>query len=156
MKEPTLLLADEPTTALDVTIQAQIMDLMNEVNESHNTAIVLISHNLALVSQHCHRVIVMYAGRIVEELDVKQLITDPKHPYTRALIKALPEVGHARDKPLAPIPGETPEISAPPSGCPYHPRCPLAIERCRTERPRLVSWPDQSRRVACHVANDIA
>jgi oligopeptide/dipeptide ABC transporter ATP-binding protein len=155
MNEPSLLICDEPTTALDVTIQAQIMDLLNEVNQTHGTAIVLISHNLALVSQNCHRVLVMYAGRIVEELDADQLTTDPKHPYTRALLGAVPEFGHERGEPLAYIPGETPDIGSPPPGCPYHPRCPLAVDRCRTERPQLVTRPgERNRRVACHVAND--
>ena len=153
MKEPSLLIADEPTTALDVTIQAQIMDLINEINQSRKTAMLLISHNLALVSQNCHRVIVMYAGRIVEELDIGQLITEPKHPYTRALISSLPEVGHARTKPLVPIPGEIPEVASPPPGCSYHPRCPLAIDRCRIDRPLLLARAEGGR-VACHVAND--
>jgi oligopeptide/dipeptide ABC transporter ATP-binding protein len=154
IKEPTLLIADEPTTALDVTIQAQIMDLLNEVNGTHQTAIILISHNLALVSQNCHRVLVMYAGRIVEELGAEHLTTNPLHPYTRALLGAVPEIGQARDVPLEYIPGEIPDISSPPPGCPYHPRCPLAIDRCRAERPPLVTRPDATdRRVACHVAN---
>jgi oligopeptide/dipeptide ABC transporter ATP-binding protein len=155
MNEPSLLIADEPTTALDVTIQAQIMDVLAEVNDVHRTAIVLISHNLALVSQHCHRVLVMYAGRVVEELDADQLRTDPLHPYTRALLDAVPELGQPRDQRLASIPGETPDIASPPPGCPYHPRCPLAIDRCRSERPLLVTRPgEHGRRVACHVAND--
>jgi oligopeptide/dipeptide ABC transporter ATP-binding protein len=154
MSEPTLLICDEPTTALDVTIQAQIMDLLTDVNREHNSAIILISHNLALVSQNCHRVLVMYAGRIVEELDADQLTTDPKHPYTRALLGAVPEIGHRRDEPLEFIPGETPDIGSPPGGCPYHPRCPLAVERCQSERPLLLTRPGESgRRVACHVAN---
>ena len=153
MKDPSLLIADEPTTALDVTIQAQIADLLSEVNERHKTAIVLISHNLALISQTCHRVLVMYAGRIVEELDAADLVTDPKHPYTRALLGAVPDVDHVRDKPLVYIPGETPDIASPPPGCPYNPRCPLAFDRCRTERPLLVTRAG-GRRVACHAAND--
>jgi peptide/nickel transport system permease protein len=154
MKDPSLLIADEPTTALDVTIQAQIMDLLSDVNEHRQTAVILISHNLAVVSQNCGRVIVMYAGRIVEELDSTQLVADPLHPYTHALLSAVPELGHPRDQPFASIPGEIPDISSPPSGCPFHPRCPLAIDRCRIERPALLSHPRERRRVACHVAND--
>jgi oligopeptide/dipeptide ABC transporter ATP-binding protein len=152
MKKPTLLIADEPTTALDVTIQAQIMDLLNEINERDKTAIVLISHNLALISQNCHRVIVMYTGRIVEELNAHELVTDPLHPYTKALLGAVPQIGQPREQPLSHIPGEIPDIAVPPPGCPYHPRCPLAGDRCRIERPMLLSRPG-GRRLACHVIN---
>jgi oligopeptide/dipeptide ABC transporter ATP-binding protein len=155
MNEPSLLIADEPTTALDVTIQAQIMDLLHEVNETHGTAIILISHNLALVSHNCNRVLVMYSGRIVEDVDVEQLRTNPQHPYTRALVASVPERGHERGKVLEYIPGEQADIANPPSGCPYHPRCPLAIARCHTERPLLLTRPNENRhRVACHVANE--
>jgi oligopeptide/dipeptide ABC transporter ATP-binding protein len=152
MKEPSLLLADEPTTALDVTIQAQIIDLLEEVNTEHSTAVILISHNLALVSQACDRVLVMYAGRVVEDLDAEQLTTNPMHPYTRALLGAVPQIDRPRDQPLEYIPGETPDIGSPPPGCPYHPRCPLAEAICSERRPRLVRRAD-GRRVACHVAN---
>jgi oligopeptide/dipeptide ABC transporter ATP-binding protein len=152
MKQPTLLLADEPTTALDVTIQAQIMDLLAEINDKHHTAVVLISHNLALVSQNCDRVLVMYAGRIVEDMSAEQLVANPLHPYTRALLSAVPQIDRPRDQPLAYIPGDAPDISDPPPGCPFHPRCPLAQAVCRSERPPLVTR-DQGRRVACHVAN---
>jgi oligopeptide/dipeptide ABC transporter ATP-binding protein len=153
LREPSLLICDEPTTALDVTVQAQVMDVLNEVNRTHRTAIVLISHNLALISQNCQRVLVMYAGRIVEETDAARLNTDPLHPYTRALLAAVPEIGH-RGQPLTSIPGEPPEISAVPVGCPFHPRCPLVVDRCRAERPTLLSVGDDARtRVACHVAH---
>jgi peptide/nickel transport system permease protein len=154
MNEPSLLIADEPTTALDVTIQAQIMDLLREVNETHGTAVILISHNLALVSHNCDRVLVMYAGRIVEDVDVEQLRTNPQHPYTRALVASVPELGHERGKVLEYIPGEQADIANPPPGCPYHPRCPLAVARCRTERPHLLTRTGEgAHRVACHVAN---
>jgi peptide/nickel transport system permease protein len=155
MAEPSVLIADEPTTALDVTVQAQIMDLFAEINATHrNAAIIFISHNLALVSQNCDRVLVMYAGRVVEDLDADQLRSDPMHPYTRALLGAVPKIGQSRDEALEFIPGETPDIVNPPSGCPYHPRCPLAIERCTVELPALITHPDaRGRRVACHVAN---
>jgi peptide/nickel transport system permease protein len=152
MKEPSLLVADEPTTALDVSVQAQIMDLLEEVNTNHETAVIFISHNLALVSQNCNRVLVMYAGRIVEEIAADQLATDPLHPYTRALLGAVPELGQSRDEPLAQISGEVPDIGSPPKGCPYHPRCPLAVDRCSVELPPLLARPE-GRRVACHVAN---
>jgi oligopeptide/dipeptide ABC transporter ATP-binding protein len=136
-------------------VQAQIMDVFAEINAKHrNAAIILISHNLALISQNCRRVLVMYAGRIVEDISAEQLKTDPKHPYTRALLAAVPEVGQARGQTLASIPGEAPDLADLPSGCPFHPRCPLAVERCRIELPALVTRHDEGgRRVACHVAN---
>ncbi len=153
MREPAIIVADEPTTALDVTVQAQIMDLLDEINERHDTAIVLISHNLALISQNCDRVLVMYAGRIVEDLAIDDLQA-ARHPYTRALLAAVPELDLSdRRKPLASIPGEAPDIASPPSGCPFHPRCPLAVERCKTELPLLLNRPEGGR-VACHVANE--
>jgi peptide/nickel transport system ATP-binding protein/peptide/nickel transport system permease protein len=153
IKDPTLLIADEPTTALDVTIQAQVMELLAEVNERHETAVVLISHNLALVSQNCDRVLVMYAGRIVEELGAKQLQNDALHPYTRALIATVPDLSRLDTAELVPIPGEVPDISALPPGCAFHPRCPLKIDRCATDVPALLHRPGE-RRVACHVANE--
>ena len=152
MTEPHLLIADEPTTALDVTIQAQIMDLLTEINASKGTAVVLISHNLALVSQNCQRVMVMYAGRIVEELTAAELLRGPHHPYTRALLASVPDVNRPRDEELASIPGEAPDMASPPPGCPFHPRCPLAVERCRTERP-LLEPHSSGGRVACWMAD---
>jgi peptide/nickel transport system permease protein len=153
MNNPALLIADEPTTALDVTIQAQIMDLLAEINRKHQTAIILISHNLALIRQSCHSVLVMYAGRIVEEIPSSRLLIDPRHPYTRALIAAVPDLTRPPDKPLAYIPGSAPELSDLPAGCPFHPRCPLAVDKCRTIRPPLVQR-GADRRVACWVANE--
>jgi peptide/nickel transport system permease protein len=152
MNEPSLLIADEPTTSLDVTIQAQIMDLLNQINIRHGTAIILISHNISLVSQNCRRVLVMYAGRIVEDLMVDQLGRASLHPYTRALIAAVPDMGRARDTPLASIGGQPPDPANLPPGCAYQPRCPLAIARCATERPPLETRTDGAR-VACWVAN---
>jgi oligopeptide/dipeptide ABC transporter ATP-binding protein len=152
MTEPELLIADEPTTALDVTVQAQVMQLLHEVNQQHRTAVILISHNLALVSENCHRVLVMYAGRIVEDLDVEQLQTDPRHPYTQALLAAIPTIGLNRDERVEGIPGEAPDAAAPPPGCAFHPRCPHAIDRCAVDVPALQTRPG-ARRVACHVAN---
>jgi oligopeptide/dipeptide ABC transporter ATP-binding protein len=152
MKEPVLLIADEPTTALDVTIQAQIMDLLYRINREHRTAIMLISHNLGLVSQNCERVLVMYAGRVVEDLSIGQLQTQPLHPYTNALMAAVPDVSRPRSVPLTTIPGQAPDVASIPHGCPFHPRCPLAVDRCREERPPLVTRPG-GQRVACWVAN---
>jgi peptide/nickel transport system permease protein len=152
MKEPSLLMADEPTTALDVTIQAQIMDVLNRINRTHGTAIILISHNLGLISQNCQRVLVMYAGRIVEDLTIDQLAAAPLHPYTRALLATVPDLERPRDEALATIKGQAPDMAALPAGCPFHPRCPLAVDRCASQRPPLVTRPD-GQRVACWVAN---
>ncbi|HET6309904.1 MAG TPA: dipeptide/oligopeptide/nickel ABC transporter permease/ATP-binding protein [Candidatus Nitrosotalea sp.] len=152
MSERALLIADEPTTALDVTTQAQIIELLARVNEVHGTAIILITHNLGLVTQICDRVLVMYAGRIVEELSTQQLIDRPLHPYTLALRAAIPDMTQSVAEPLETIPGQAPSPEAIPPGCPYHPRCPLAVDRCRSEVPPLLARED-GRRVACWVAN---
>jgi oligopeptide/dipeptide ABC transporter ATP-binding protein len=152
MNEPALLLADEPTTALDVTIQAQIMELLRRVNEEHGTSVVLISHNLALVGQNCQRVLVMYAGRIVEDLPAAALAGNALHPYTIALMSAVPQLTHSRDLPLVSIPGRAPDMTDLPTGCAFHPRCPLAVEKCRTQRPPLEAR-DGTHRVACWVVS---
>jgi oligopeptide/dipeptide ABC transporter ATP-binding protein len=153
MTEPALVIADEPTTALDVTIQAQIMDVLNGINRQHGTAIILISHNLGLISQNCQRVLVMYAGRIMEDLTIEQLSTQPLHPYTKALLATVPDLDQPRQEPLATIQGQPPDMSALPAGCAFHPRCPAATERCAAERPPLILRPD-GQRVACWVANE--
>jgi oligopeptide/dipeptide ABC transporter ATP-binding protein len=153
MNEPKLLICDEPTTALDVTIQAQIMDLLAEVNAKRKLATILISHNLGLVKQNCSRVLVMYAGRIVEDMPTDRLLVDPLHPYTRALLAAVPDISRPRRQSLAFIPGEAPDPSSPPSGCPFHPRCPAVKERCLVESPPLLTRSN-GRRVACWVANE--
>jgi oligopeptide/dipeptide ABC transporter ATP-binding protein len=153
MNEPSLLIADEPTTALDVTIQAQIMDVLAEINRKHQAAIILISHNLALVNNSCSRVLVMYAGRIVEEIPSDRLLIDPLHPYTRALLAAVPDMLRSPDEPLAYIPGSAPDMADVPAGCPFHPRCPLAVAKCSAKRPPLETR-GTDRRVACWVANE--
>jgi oligopeptide/dipeptide ABC transporter ATP-binding protein len=152
MNEPRLLICDEPTTALDVTIQAQVMDLLARVNREHGVAVILISHNLALVRQSCTRTLVMYAGRIVEDLPSERLLTAARHPYTRSLVAAVPDLERRRGERLATIPGQPPDLSARPSGCPFHPRCPLAQDVCRSERPPLEAAPDGAR-VACWMAD---
>jgi oligopeptide/dipeptide ABC transporter ATP-binding protein len=155
MTNPSLLICDEPTTALDVTIQAQIIKVLKDVNQRLGTSIILISHNLALVAQTCDRVVIMYAGRIVEDLSRDELLRDPQHPYTRALMGALPVLGTRRDEALMPIPGEVPDVTALPNGCAFNPRCALAQHICRRQRPGLVRSAG-GRRVACWVANETA
>jgi oligopeptide/dipeptide ABC transporter ATP-binding protein len=120
--EPELLIADEPTTALDVTIQAQILDLMRNLQEETGTAIILITHDLGVVAEMCDRVAVMYAGEIVEEADVGPLFHEPKHPYTQGLIGSIPVLGEVRES-LAVIPGSVPNLLDPPAGCRFAPRC---------------------------------
>ena len=148
MIEPKLLIADEPTTALDVTVQQQILRLLRDVSRSSNSAAVFISHDVAVVSQLCSRVVVMYAGRIVEELDVATLVRGPAHPYTAALVASVPTMESPRDRPLAVIPGRAPGPVQPWPGCPFHPRCPVATDRCRSERPQLELLA-AGQRVAC-------
>ena len=135
--EPSLLIADEPTTALDVTVQAQIIQLMKQLNRELGTAMMLITHNMALVASLCQRVVVMYAGRIVEEGPVEQIFKSPQHPYTWSLLRSVPRVDEARKDRLVSIKGLPPDLSHPPPGCLFHPRCPFAVQRCKQEEPRL-------------------
>lgn len=151
MNSPSLIIADEPTTALDVTIQAQIIDVLQEVNQQHGTAILLISHDVGVIAEICTRVLVMYAGRIVEDADVQGLLNAPAHPYTQALIAAVPSLRADREAPLETIPGRLPDLDAMPPGCAYAPRCPMAVDRCRIDVP-LLEEITSGRRVACWVA----
>ena len=139
---PKLIIADEPTTALDVTVQRQILDLLDEINRTDGTAILLISHDIAVVADTCERVIVMYAGHIVEDLPSGSLLKEAAHPYTRALIDAVPDMHTDRELPLATIPGRppTPQDRAP--GCPFADRCRFATDKCREERPELLPLAD--------------
>lgn len=145
--DPELVLADEPTTALDVTIQAQILDLMMDLKERNDSAVLLITHDLGIVAQTCSRVAVMYAGQVVEQSPVPELFRDPLHPYTRGLLRSLPRPG-ARRRELEPIPGVVPGLGALPRGCRFHPRCPQAMPRCREERPPMLG-PQAGRGVRC-------
>jgi oligopeptide/dipeptide ABC transporter ATP-binding protein len=131
--EPSLLIADEPTTALDVTVQAQIISLMKQLNRELGTAMMLITHNMALVASLCQRIVVMYAGRIVEEGPVEQIFNSPQHPYTWSLLRSVPRVDQARKDRLVSIKGLPPDLSHPPPGCKFHPRCPFVIDRCKTD-----------------------
>jgi len=125
--EPELLIADEPTTALDVTIQAQILDVIRTLQRETNTAMILITHDLGVVAEMCHRVAVMYAGEIVEESDVRSLFEDPKHPYTQGLIGSVPRLGDEREE-LAVIPGNVPNLIDLPEACRFAPRCTARVE----------------------------
>ena len=154
--EPRLLIADEPTTALDVTIQAQILALLSRLQDEFGTAVVLITHNLGVVAEVADEVAVMYAGHIVERSDVERLFEDPLHPYTAGLLGATPSGedpsdGDDADRRLTEIPGMVPSLGNLPQGCAFAPRCPRAIDICRKVSPPLVALPDR-RRVACHVA----
>jgi oligopeptide transport system ATP-binding protein len=137
--EPDVLFADEPTTALDVTIQAQILELIAELQESFGTAVVLITHDLGVVAGTTDRVAVMYAGRIVEEGPTAEVFADPKHPYTRGLMESLPRIDESAEGPLAAIPGLPPDLGHLPSGCPFHPRCSRVLDRCRVEYPTRIA-----------------
>jgi oligopeptide/dipeptide ABC transporter ATP-binding protein len=135
--EPSLLIADEPTTALDVTVQAQIIELLRDLNREMGTAIILITHNLAVVASLCTRVIVMYAGRIVEEGETRQIFKNPQHPYTWSLLRSIPRLDEGDHKKLLTIAGLPPDMSNPPPGCKFHPRCRFRVDRCLTEEPPL-------------------
>jgi oligopeptide/dipeptide ABC transporter ATP-binding protein len=144
---PDLLIADEPTTALDVTIQAQILDLMRKMREELGMAILLITHDLAVVAEMAHRVIVMYAGQVMEEAKVEDLFEKPLHPYTVGLLRSIPRMEGDQGR-LYVIDGMVPDLACLPQGCSFHPRCPEAGPRCRSERP-LLQNVGQDRRVCC-------
>ncbi|NDH62021.1 MAG: ABC transporter ATP-binding protein [Alphaproteobacteria bacterium] len=135
--DPKILIADEPTTALDVTIQAQILDLLRDLRDRTGAAIMLITHDLGVVAEIAHRVVVMYAGRIVEEAPVDLLFSDPQHPYTLGLLGSIPRLGSDGDERLIAIKGVVPNPYALPPGCRFSPRCPLADAHCRSEAPEL-------------------
>jgi oligopeptide/dipeptide ABC transporter ATP-binding protein len=145
---PTLLIADEPTTALDVTIQAQVLALIRRLCRETGVAVLLVSHDLGVISQMCHRVLVMYAGRIVEAASIQRVFHAPAHPYTRALVACLP--GVVDGVRLGAIAGTMPGLRAVPTGCRFHPRCRLAEARCATEEPRLRTV-EAGHVAACHL-----
>jgi peptide/nickel transport system ATP-binding protein len=150
LTNPALIIADEPTTALDVTIQAEIMDLLQELCESDKMGLILITHDLAVVSQVTENIAVMYAGKIVEFGSTQAVIHDPEHPYTRGLIKALPGSLQPGSR-LNQIPGMMPTLTDIPPGCAFHPRCTVSDTVCRREVPTLISRRDADRRTACHM-----
>jgi oligopeptide transport system ATP-binding protein len=149
--DPSLLIADEPTTALDVTIQAQIVELVTKIRNQVHMAVIWITHDLGVVAGIADRVIVMYAGFIVEEASVNALYEDPRHPYTSALLGALPRVDRRRDRRLKSIPGAPPSLLVEPHGCPFATRCEFSIERCRTENPPLTLVGQNHHNIACWV-----
>jgi len=145
---PVLLIADEPTTALDVTIQAQILSLLRELRDKLSLTILLITHDLGVVAENADRVGVMYAGRMVEEAPVGQLFERPEHPYTRGLLRAMPGSGSVEDGRLPTLPGVVPDPSDPPAGCRFHPRCSERFEPCDRDEPEMLERPGDGR-VAC-------
>ncbi len=154
MNQPSLIIADEPTSALDVTVQAQILDVLRALNKEFGTAILLISHDIDVISEICTRVLVMYSGRIVEDIHIAKLTNESAHPYTRALMAAVPEIAADRDQPLATIPGRPPDLSVLPPGCAFAPRCPEAAGCCSSAVPALVNFAD-GHRVACWKAQEL-
>jgi oligopeptide/dipeptide ABC transporter ATP-binding protein len=146
---PRLLIADEPTTALDVTVQAGILRLLDRLRREQELSVILITHDLAVMSSLADRVSIFYAGRVVESGSRAEVLQHPRHPYTRALLDALPHPEAERDTPLIAIKGTPPTPQRIPPGCPYHPRCPYAVDVCTTDDPPLA--PVNGRRLACHV-----
>jgi oligopeptide/dipeptide ABC transporter ATP-binding protein len=144
---PKLLIADEPTTALDVTIQAQILELMKALNRDEGTGILMVTHDLGVVADVCEKVIVMYAGQVVEQGPAREIFSNPLHPYTELLLKSIPQIGGTREK-LYSIPGHVPSPHAMPDGCRFHARCPYAFDRCTKEEPLLLDQ-GKGRRVSC-------
>jgi oligopeptide transport system ATP-binding protein len=148
--KPEILIADEPTTALDVTVQAQILELIKTMQRELGMAVIFITHDLGVVSGLCDRVLVMYAGRIVESADTRALFREPKHPYTRALQRSIPSL-QPKGSELFTIPGMPPDVSKPIPGCPFAPRCEFAVERCRQIDPPLAEWAPGHRHACLRV-----
>jgi peptide/nickel transport system ATP-binding protein len=146
--KPDLLIADESTSNLDVTVQAQILNLLKELKKTEISAILMITHDLGVVAETCDRVGVMYAGTLCEEADVKELFTDPKHPYTVALLASVPQRHQSGE--LKTIDGTVPNLMHPPSGCRFHPRCTRRMKKCSKENPVLISV-GKNHKVACHL-----
>ncbi|WP_426959762.1 ABC transporter ATP-binding protein [Muricoccus radiodurans] len=151
--QPKLLVADEPTTALDVTVQAEVLRLIEDLVTHNRLTLMLISHDLGVIGALCRRVVVMYAGTVVEDGPAETLFDRPRHPYTRGLLAAVPDLERPAHR-AQPIPGQIPNLLDPPSGCRFHPRCPLALPVCAAQRPPLRDV--DGRRVACHRAEEVA
>lgn len=153
--KPKLLIADEPTTALDVTVQAQILELIKKLKKEMETSIVLITHDLAIVAGMCDRIVIMYAGLIMEMGTVEQIFYNPKHPYTRALLKAIPHLKMKKDQALKAIVGSPPNLTNPPVGCPFTNRCNYAMKICNTYQPKLCKI-EEKHFTACWLEHDYA
>jgi oligopeptide/dipeptide ABC transporter ATP-binding protein len=152
--DPALILADEPTTALDVTIQAQILELMKSLSRRLDVAILMITHNLGVVARYADRVNVMYAGKIVERASARELYANPRHPYTLGLLRSVPRLDEPRRAKLRPIPGQPPDLSRLPAGCSFAPRCAYVVDRCRAEVPPLAEL-SADHLSACWLARDL-
>ena len=156
--KPSLIMADEPTTALDVTIQAEILDLLRHLKDEFRLSLLLISHNLGVIASSADRVAVMYAGRIVEEAPVRQIFASPRHPYTAALLRSVPRLGEGRGaarRRLYAIPGTVPDPYTKEAGCPFAPRCSEVMPSCRSEDPRLLPL-EEGGKVACFLHHPAA
>jgi oligopeptide/dipeptide ABC transporter ATP-binding protein len=147
--DPAIVIGDEPTTALDVMVQAQILELLERLREQLGLSLILITHDLSVIAETCDRVMVMYAGRVAEEGPVRTVFSGPRHPYTQMLLAAIPNLDSDK-RLLGTIPGSPPDLRTPPPGCRFHPRCPLAMDVCREEVPEEVRYADGVR-VACHL-----
>ena len=147
---PDLVIADEPTTALDVIVQAQVLKVMKELQQKLKLSWILITHDLSMITETCNRLGIMYAGKIVEYGDLKQLYEEPLHPYTEKLLAAFPSITGPK-RGLSSIPGSPPDLLRPPPGCRFHPRCPYAKEICRKEEPAILSVDNKEHYVACHL-----
>ncbi len=157
--EPDLIIADEPTTALDVTIQAQILDLLHRLQEELGMSIVMITHDLGVIAGMCDKVMVMYGGRVVETGTVEELFKDARHPYTQGLLRSMPRIDGNHSENLYAIPGQPPNLQNLPSGCAFQPRCSECIDRCTTEQPKqfvLNNGAEESRLVACHLLETVS
>jgi oligopeptide/dipeptide ABC transporter ATP-binding protein len=154
--EPKLVIADEPVSALDVSIQSQVLNLLMELQREHGLTYIFISHDLTVVKYISDRVAVMYLGRFVELADSNEIYRSPRHPYTRALLAAVPVPDPTRERRDEPLEGDVPNPSAPPPGCPFHTRCRFVVDRCRSELPKLEpTHPGSSHLVACHRADEL-
>jgi oligopeptide/dipeptide ABC transporter ATP-binding protein len=149
--EPRLLVCDEPVSALDVSVQAQIVNLLQDIQRARGLSYLFVAHDLAVVEHISHRVMVMYLGHVAEIAESKRIVSAPKHPYTQALISAVPEMDPASRRKRIMLPGDVPSPINPPSGCPFHPRCPVAVGRCKTEKP-LLREVAPGHHAACHLA----
>jgi peptide/nickel transport system ATP-binding protein len=150
---PSILICDEPTTALDVTVQAQIIELIEDVKREFDIGVILVTHDLGVVAETANAVMVMYAGRIMEYGPARQIFEQPQHPYTWGLLDSMPSV-ERRLTALVPIEGSPPSLLAPPSGCPFHPRCRYRFAPCPVDRPALVAPAPEAHPDACHLAWD--